>query len=72
LEGDGADLADLTRLAEPFPEQGPDPKLVDDLLAQRPGEEDFDDIEDFYDAIQAREERWGASYSLRSAPPAPL
>ncbi|MEH0421207.1 SMI1/KNR4 family protein [Streptomyces sp. B21-083] len=36
-EGAGADLADLSRLAEPFPDQGPDPKLLDDLLAQRVG-----------------------------------
>ncbi|MFJ7416243.1 SMI1/KNR4 family protein [Streptomyces sp. NPDC098077] len=57
-EGDGADLADLSRLAEPFPDQGPDPKLLDDLLAQRPEEEDFDDIEDFDDAIEAWDERW--------------
>jgi len=59
-EGDGADLADLSRLAEPFPERGPDPMLLDDLLAQRPEEEDFDDIEDFDDAIEAWDERWGA------------
>ncbi|MEW2636354.1 SMI1/KNR4 family protein [Streptomyces sp. NPDC048389] len=57
-EGDGADLADLSRLAEPFPDQGPDPKLLDDLLAQRPVEEDFDDIEDFDDAVEAWDERW--------------
>jgi hypothetical protein len=59
-EGDGADMADLSRLAEPFPDQGPDPKLLDDLLAQRPEEEDFDDIEDFDDAIEAWDERWDA------------
>lgn len=34
-EGDGADLADLSRLAEPFPAQGPDPELLADVLAQR-------------------------------------
>lgn len=59
-EGDGADLADLSRLAEPFPDQGPDPDLVNDVLAQRPEEEDFDDIEDFDDAIEAWDERWEA------------
>ncbi|PCG83126.1 SMI1/KNR4 family protein [Streptomyces sp. WZ.A104] len=59
-EGDGADLADLSRLAEPFPAQGPDPKLLDELLAQRPEEEDFDNIEDFDDAIEAWDERWEA------------
>ncbi|MET8772196.1 SMI1/KNR4 family protein [Streptomyces sp. NPDC004658] len=59
-EGDGADMADLSRLAEPFPEQGPDPRLVDDLLARRPEEEDFDAIEDFDDAIEAWDERWEA------------
>ncbi len=59
-EGDGAGLADLSRLAEPFPDQGPDPKLVDDLRAQRPEEEDFDDVEDFDDAMEAWDERWDA------------
>lgn len=59
-EGDGADLADLSRLAEPFPDHGPDPKLLDDLLAQRPEEEDFDAVEDFDEAIEAWDERWGA------------
>ncbi|MFC8226783.1 SMI1/KNR4 family protein [Streptomyces sp. NPDC057287] len=60
-EGDGADLADLSRLAEPFPDRGPDPKLLDELLAQRPEEEDFDDaIEDFDDAMEAWDERWEA------------
>ena len=58
--GDGADLADLSRLAEPFPDQGPDPELLEDVLAQRPEEEDFDDIEDFDDAIEAWDERWEA------------
>jgi hypothetical protein len=53
-------MADLSRLAEPFPDQGPDPKLLDDLLAQRPEEEDFDAIEDFDDAIEAWDERWDA------------
>ncbi|MFJ9724635.1 SMI1/KNR4 family protein [Streptomyces sp. NPDC101209] len=57
-EGDGADLADLSRLAEPFPDQGPDPKLLDELLDQRPEEEDFDGTEDFDDAIEAWDERW--------------
>ncbi len=56
-EGDCADLADLSRLAEPFPE-GPDAKLVAGLLAQRPEEEDFDAIEDFDEANEAWEERW--------------
>lgn len=57
-EGDGADLADLSGLAEPFPRQGPDPELLTDVLAQRPGEEDFDAVEDFDDAIEAWDERW--------------
>ncbi|MFE9743236.1 SMI1/KNR4 family protein [Streptomyces sp. NPDC006477] len=59
-EGDGADMADLSRLAEPFPEQGPNPEIVDALLAERPEEEDFDEIEDFDDAIEAWDERWDA------------
>ncbi|WP_431948033.1 SMI1/KNR4 family protein [Actinacidiphila sp. bgisy167] len=60
-EGDGADLADLSRLAEPFPDQGPDPEVLDDLLARRPEEEDFDDIEDFDDAIEVWDEQWEAA-----------
>ncbi|MFC8825935.1 SMI1/KNR4 family protein [Streptomyces sp. NPDC057137] len=57
-EGDGAELADLSRLAEPFPDRGPDPKVLAELVAQRPEEEDFDAIEDFDDAIEAWDERW--------------
>ncbi|WP_341867078.1 hypothetical protein [Streptomyces tirandamycinicus] len=34
-EGDGTELADLSRLAEPFPEHGPDPKLLEELAAPR-------------------------------------
>ncbi|MFI0915093.1 SMI1/KNR4 family protein [Streptomyces abikoensis] len=59
-EGDGVDLADLSLLAEPFPEQGPDPKALEELLAQRPEEEDFDEIEDFDDAVDAWDEQWDA------------
>lgn len=59
-EGDGADMADLSALAEPFPEKGPDPGLLDALLAERPEEEDFEEIEDFDDAIEAWDERWEA------------
>ncbi|MFF2135185.1 SMI1/KNR4 family protein [Streptomyces sp. NPDC058193] len=60
-EGDGASMGDLHRLVEPFPDRGPDPELLDGLLAQRPEEEDFDDaIEDFDDAMEAWDERWEA------------
>ncbi|WP_101257338.1 SMI1/KNR4 family protein [Streptomyces barkulensis] len=59
-EGDGADLADLSGLARPFPEQGPDPEIVEALLAERPEEEDFEEIEEFDDAFEAWDERWGA------------
>lgn len=59
-EGDGADMTDLSRLAEPFPDHGPDPELLDALLSERPEEEDFDVIEDFDDAIEAWDERWDA------------
>ncbi|MEV7536018.1 SMI1/KNR4 family protein [Streptomyces hydrogenans] len=59
-EGDGADLADLATLAQPFPDHGPDPELLDALLAERPEEEDFEEIEDFDDAIEAWDERWDA------------
>ncbi|MET9088674.1 SMI1/KNR4 family protein [Streptomyces sp. NPDC004237] len=60
-EGDGAEMVDLSRLAEPFPDQGPDPKLLQELLAQCPEEEAFDDIEDFDDAMEAWDERWEAA-----------
>ncbi|MCX0245132.1 SMI1/KNR4 family protein [Streptomyces drozdowiczii] len=59
-EGDGAELADLAMLARPFPEHGPDPEDLDALLAVRPEEEDFEEIEDFDDAIEAWDERWEA------------
>ncbi|MGW0903362.1 SMI1/KNR4 family protein [Streptomyces sp. NPDC002853] len=59
-EGDGADLADLSMIAEPFPDHGPDPESLDALLSERPEEEDFEEIEDFDDAIEAWDERWGA------------
>ncbi|MFD9823291.1 SMI1/KNR4 family protein [Streptomyces violascens] len=58
-EGDGADMADLSLLANPFPKQGPDPALLDALLAERPEEEDFEDIEDFDTAIEEWDEQWG-------------
>ncbi|MFE0425379.1 SMI1/KNR4 family protein [Streptomyces sp. NPDC058953] len=59
-EGDGAHLADPSMLARPFPDQGPDPRERDALLAVRPEEEDFDEIDDFDDAIEEWDERWGA------------
>ncbi|MFD4693709.1 SMI1/KNR4 family protein [Streptomyces sp. NPDC058463] len=59
-EGDGADLTDLATIAEPFPDQGPDPEALEGLLAQRPEEEDFDEIEDFDDAFEAWDEQWAA------------
>ncbi|MER5896107.1 SMI1/KNR4 family protein [Streptomyces sp. NPDC001876] len=59
-EGDGADLADLSTAAEPFPDQGPDPKALEELLTQRPEEEEFDEIEDFDDAFEAWDEQWAA------------
>jgi len=59
-EGDGADLADLSRLAEPFPREGADPEAVRLLLSECPEEEDFEEIEDFDEAMEAWDERWGA------------
>ncbi|MBT2458299.1 SMI1/KNR4 family protein [Streptomyces sp. ISL-86] len=59
-EGDGADLADLSMLARPFPDHGPDPESLDALRAERPEEEDFDEVEEFDDAIEAWDERWEA------------
>ncbi|UZI32401.1 SMI1/KNR4 family protein [Streptomyces sp. VB1] len=58
-EGDGADLADPTMLARPFPDHGPDPEDLAALLAVRPEEEEFEEIEDFDDAFEAWDERWG-------------
>jgi hypothetical protein len=60
-EGDGAEMVDLSTLAQPFPDQGPDPKLLQELLAQCPEEEDFDDIAGFDDAMEAWDERWEAA-----------
>ncbi|WP_329030494.1 SMI1/KNR4 family protein [Streptomyces sp. NBC_01423] len=57
-EGDGAYLADPSRLAEPFPDKGPDPQVLERLLAERPEEEDFEEIENFDTAIDAWDERW--------------
>jgi hypothetical protein len=59
-EGDGAELADLSRLAEPFPEHGPDPALLEQLAAECPEEEHFDASEEFDDAVEAWDERWDA------------
>ncbi|GGN45412.1 hypothetical protein GCM10011578_097310 [Streptomyces fuscichromogenes] len=56
--GDGADLADASRLAEPFPVAGPDPTIVEALLKRCPQEEDFDDIEDFDTAYEAWDGQW--------------
>ncbi|MEV6264845.1 SMI1/KNR4 family protein [Streptomyces sp. NPDC051784] len=57
-EGDGAELADLSRLAEPFPREGADAEAVRLLLSECPDEEDFEQVEDFDDAFEAWEERW--------------
>ncbi|MET9099378.1 SMI1/KNR4 family protein [Streptomyces antibioticus] len=57
-EGDGADLADLTLLSHPFPEHGPDPDVVAALLAERPDEEEYEDIDAFDEEYEAWEERW--------------
>ncbi|MFE6977378.1 SMI1/KNR4 family protein [Streptomyces sp. NPDC057682] len=59
-EGDGADLTDPSLLARPFPDRGPDPEVLDALLAVRPEEEDFEEIEDFDDAMEAWDERWAS------------
>lgn len=52
-EGDGADLTDPARLAEPFPEHGPDRGALDEHLARCPEEADFDGAEEFDDAVEA-------------------
>ncbi|MEU8135841.1 SMI1/KNR4 family protein [Streptodolium elevatio] len=58
--GDGADLADLARLAEPFPRRGPDPARLEALLAERPDEEELDDGDDFDAALEEWSDRWEA------------
>ncbi|MFE6814845.1 SMI1/KNR4 family protein [Streptomyces sp. NPDC057675] len=60
-EGDGADLADLSRLAEPFPELGPRTETINALRAEHPEEEDFDEIEKFHHARKAWNDRWDAT-----------
>ncbi|WP_405557326.1 SMI1/KNR4 family protein [Streptomyces sp. NBC_01171] len=59
--GDGADLADWSRLAEPFPAEPLDPAALKALVGQCPREEDFEDgdgTEDFDAAYEAWDERW--------------
>ncbi|MFD8749877.1 SMI1/KNR4 family protein [Kitasatospora sp. NPDC059577] len=56
--GDGADLADRSRLAEPFPVRGPDPAVLEKLSGERPEEEEFDDEEDFDTAYEDWDRRW--------------
>ncbi|MER5638053.1 SMI1/KNR4 family protein [Kitasatospora sp. NPDC002227] len=58
-EGDGADLADLHRLAEPFPVRHPAAEQVEQLLAERPEEEDFAETEAFDEAEETWDEHWG-------------
>lgn len=57
-EGDGAELADLSRLTEPFPEQGPDPKVLEELASRCPEEADYEEAEDFDTAMEEWEERF--------------
>ncbi|MFJ7423782.1 hypothetical protein ACIQXD_35060 [Streptomyces uncialis] len=53
-------VSHLSMLARPFPGHGPDPGDLDALLAVRPEEDDFDEIEDFDDATETCDERWAA------------
>lgn len=54
--GDGADLADLGLVGEPFP--GPlDGAALTALFADRPDEEEFEDVEQFFPVFEAWEER---------------
>ncbi|MEU1202889.1 hypothetical protein ABZ446_42705 [Streptomyces sp. NPDC005813] len=46
--------------SEPFPRRGPDPKDVEALLSEHPEEEDFEEIDDFDDALEAWDARWEA------------
>ncbi|PDP88669.1 SMI1/KNR4 family protein [Glycomyces fuscus] len=55
--GDGAGLAALARLAEPFPASGPDPRTLAELRAREPVEEDFGDAEEFDRAYEAWDAR---------------
>ncbi|MET8631114.1 SMI1/KNR4 family protein [Kitasatospora sp. NPDC004669] len=58
-EGDGADLADLTRLAEPFPRQGPHHDRLRELWAEYPDEDDCAAAdEDYAEVMEAWEQRW--------------
>ncbi|MEV7179797.1 SMI1/KNR4 family protein [Kitasatospora sp. NPDC093679] len=55
--GDGADLADLDRIAEPFPATGPEALAV--LVAQRPDEESFEDEDEYDTAMEEWDDRMG-------------
>ncbi|WP_344622396.1 SMI1/KNR4 family protein [Kitasatospora arboriphila] len=57
--GDGADLADLDRTAEPFPAAGPDPEALAGLVAQRPDEESFEDEDEYDTAMEEWDDRMG-------------
>ncbi|MET9881345.1 SMI1/KNR4 family protein [Actinacidiphila glaucinigra] len=56
--GDGADLTDLGRLAEPFPTKRATAAELAAMAADCPEEEDFEDIEEFDAAFEAWDERW--------------
>ena len=55
-EGDGAELTDVARLAEPFSRTGADPQALDALLADRPTGEVLTDDE-YRDAYEAWDKR---------------
>ncbi|MCP2336923.1 SMI1/KNR4 family protein [Actinomadura rupiterrae] len=55
--GDGADLADLARTAEPFPVEGPAQADIDALHDECPDEEAFDGIDGFDEAYEAWDAR---------------
>lgn len=56
-EGDGAELTDLTTLAQPFPRKGADPAALAALLADQPEEEDYPDTTNYDDACEAWDNR---------------
>ncbi|MGX1808080.1 SMI1/KNR4 family protein [Nocardia sp. NPDC055321] len=59
-DGDGADLTELGRLAEPFPARGPDRELLAGLRAEEPDEADFDDEDEFDLVYEAWDNRYTA------------
>jgi hypothetical protein len=56
-DGDGGDLADVARIGEPFPTVRVPEAVLDALDAEKPDEDDYDDLVDFDAAYDVWDER---------------